>query len=92
MKGFISVLKVFSTSFLYIPHGSDESFFYSFYNRFHTSFISHMVQMKVSMYLVQGHFLIFFISHMVQMKEGRKTETWSLKTTFISHMVQMKEP
>ena len=54
---------------LYIPHGSDETFFYcvSLFNKVY--FISHMVQMKLFWILCFHFFQLLFISHMVQMKQ-----------------------
>jgi len=55
---------------LYIPHGSDESYYYDkFILYFFLGFISHMVQMKAPSLLARLFCWLIFISHMVQMKE-----------------------
>ena len=58
------------TSYLYIPHGSDES--RSFHKKASDAiayFISHMVQMKGDLTRRPSKVKTAFISHMVQMKE-----------------------
>ena len=77
-------------SFLYIPHGSDESKgSYCFKSHF-SDFISHMVQMKAFNDTISFSVSPFFISHMVQMKAWVVRAALQDLKAFISHMVQMK--
>ena len=75
---------------LYIPHGSDESQIAGNGKEVVVTFISHMVQMKVSQRLPPNIYPISFISHMVQMKASICFKHGLCMKYFISHMVQMK--
>ena len=75
---------------LYIPHGSDESVHCNASSNPSASFISHMVQMKVSDLNTPACLVEIFISHMVQMKAINRSTNIIGNIAFISHMVQMK--
>jgi len=77
---------------LYIPHGSDESDnANNADNADKLDFISHMVQMKVTLLPSSLISIYAFISHMVQMKVDNLAKAVKDALNFISHMVQMKE-
>ena len=65
----LSRTDIFNTGlWLYIPHGSDEREVGGSSTGSSSTFISHMVQMKVVFLINYWLFSICFISHMVQMK------------------------
>jgi len=81
------------TEILYIPHGSDES------ERVYPklvkplSFISHMVQMKVILYICPSIKISIFISHMVQMKGDIWTVShFPLSQLYIPHGSDERAP
>ena len=66
----LSKLSPIKNSYLYIPHGSDESYRVECQSLKLSTFISHMVQMKVDLTQSEQTPSEIFISHMVQMKDN----------------------
>ena len=75
---------------LYIPHGSDETTYANNPDFIPAAFISHTVQMKLSVGIKSQYIWFDFISHTVQMKLLSSAYSTEPFFFFISHTVQMK--